>query len=208
MIYFLKKLKSNKLNKGMTYVELIVVLSIFAMISSVVMFNYGDFQSKVDMKNLASDVALEIAEAQRASLSGVMPAGKTVDSMWKPSFGVRFSLLEKGGEKNFKYFVDLDNNSEYDGLDCDGRAECLKMIEMTKNNFISSIEFFYEGSSTPTLVEDVTITFLRPSSGAVFKTSDPKIDYGAVSYFKITIDSGKKISSAIKVYASGRIQVE
>lgn len=208
MISFLKKLKLNKLNKGMTYVELIVVLSIFAMISSVVMFNYGDFQSKVDMKNLASDVALEVLGAQRASLSGVMPTGKIVSSGWKPSFGVHFSILEKGEEKNFKYFVDLDNNSEYDGLACDGKAECLKMIELARSNFISNIEFFYKGSDISTRVTDVTVTFLRPSSGAVFKTSDSKIDYGNVSYFQITIDSNKGVPGIIKIYTSGRIQVE
>ena len=49
-----------KTNRGMTYVELIVVLSIFAVLSSVAIFNYGSFQDKVDIKNLGSDIALKI----------------------------------------------------------------------------------------------------------------------------------------------------
>ena len=48
----------------MTYVELIVVLAIFAILSSVVMFNYGNFQAKVDIKNLGSDIALKIVRTQ------------------------------------------------------------------------------------------------------------------------------------------------
>ncbi|KKQ07855.1 MAG: hypothetical protein US18_C0006G0001, partial [Parcubacteria group bacterium GW2011_GWB1_36_5] len=60
----MKESKRIKKNRGMTYVELIVVLSIFAVMSSIVLFNYGEFQAKVDIKNLASDIALKIVEAQ------------------------------------------------------------------------------------------------------------------------------------------------
>ncbi|WP_146755300.1 type II secretion system protein, partial [Shigella flexneri] len=59
--------------RGMTYVELIVVLSIFATISSVVIFNYGAFQDRIDIKNLSSDIGLKIVEAQKSSLSGQLP---------------------------------------------------------------------------------------------------------------------------------------
>ena len=64
------KLKIGNYNRGMTYVELIVVLSIFSIMTSVVLFNYGAFQAKVDIKNLASDIALKIVEAQKSALSG------------------------------------------------------------------------------------------------------------------------------------------
>ena len=53
MTIFNKKIKKNA---GMTYVELIVVLSIFAVLSSVAVFNYSEFQTKVDIKNLANDL--------------------------------------------------------------------------------------------------------------------------------------------------------
>ena len=62
-----KKLQKNK---GMTYVELIVVLSIAGIIASISLFNYKDFQDRVDMKNLASDIASKIVEAQKNSISG------------------------------------------------------------------------------------------------------------------------------------------
>lgn len=202
-------MKSIKKNRGMTYVELIVVLSIFAMISSVVMFNYGDFQSKVDMKNLASDMALKIVEAQRLSLSGVIPGGRRVDPDWKPSYGVYFNLQDKGGDTKFIYFSDLDGNYEYDGLPCDGKTECLNSIEMTKTNYISSIEAFYKGEEgSPINLPDVTITYLRPSSEAVIRTSDAKIDYSSISHVQVTINSAKKVPALIKIYTSGRIEIE
>ena len=42
-----KNKKIANCQAGMNYVELIVVLSIFSLLSSVVLFNYGGFQAKV-----------------------------------------------------------------------------------------------------------------------------------------------------------------
>src|SRR3990167_3431372 len=104
----------NKLNKkikkngGMSYIELIVVLSIFSAMTSIVLFNYGDFQAKVDIKNLASDIALKVVEAQKMSLSGQFPPQPQYGAIgdpaaWKPSYGVSFDLTTP---TQFIYFVD------------------------------------------------------------------------------------------------------
>ena len=45
----------------MTYVELIVVLSIFSIMTSITIFNYNKFEAKVDIKNLNQETALHIA---------------------------------------------------------------------------------------------------------------------------------------------------
>src|SRR3989344_4815832 len=88
--------KSNKIikqNRGMSYVELIVVLSIFSVMTSVVLFNYGSFQAKVDIKNLASDIALKVVEAQKSSLSGKLLPPTHIPpnpNTWKPSYGLFF----------------------------------------------------------------------------------------------------------------------
>src|SRR3989338_9773919 len=102
------KLKASKLNRGMTYVELIVVLMIFATISSIVLFNYQEFQTKVDIKNLASDIALKIVEAQKSAISGKLSAQG--DFAPKPAYGIYFNLSPS---TNFVYFADFDNNKIY-----------------------------------------------------------------------------------------------
>ena len=53
-----------KYNRGMTLVELLVVLSIFAIISMTVAFNYSSYKSTTSTNVLAQDVALSIREAQ------------------------------------------------------------------------------------------------------------------------------------------------
>lgn len=116
MSLYKQNLNINK-NKGMSYIELIVVLSIFSVLSSVVIYNYGAFQSQVDIKSLSSDVALKIVEAQKSSLSGKLPTATPSDPQsWKPSYGVYFNVKNVkpkdplSDNKSFTYFVDLDQN--------------------------------------------------------------------------------------------------
>jgi len=217
MIFFLKNSKSNKLktishklNKGMSIVELLVVLSIFVAISGVAIFNFGNFQGQVDIRNLASDIALKTVEAQKASLSGQFPpiAQGTPALTWKPSYGIYFNTTSDN--KSFIYFVDLGaENGLYDASSCPGTGECLEQVTITKGNYISSLKVYYTDSTNASL-NDLTITFQRPNSTAVLKSSGIAVPpVPAVSYVQITISSPKSPPSTalIKVYPSGRMQV-
>jgi prepilin-type N-terminal cleavage/methylation domain-containing protein len=187
--------KKLKLNRGMTYVELIVVLSIFSVLSSVAVFNYRAFQSRVDIKNLASDITLKIVEAQKASLSGLLPQS-SVTSSWKPSYGVYFDISTP---KQFIYFVDLDNQ---------GTRETLETINITKDNSISSLGVCYQGSLDPcslTSLSDLFLTFSRPNSGAIITSSSSFTSN--INYVQITVTSPQGASSLIKLYPSGRVQI-
>ena len=181
-------------NKGMSYVELIVVLAIFATISSVVVFNYGAFQSKVDINNLASDIALQVVQAQKSSISGLLPTLTTV-SPWKPSYGVYFNIATP---KQFIYFVDLNNANGYD------TGEALNTINITKNNSISRIDS-YVGATPTQIITPLSIVFKRPDSGAVFMLSGSPLT--SVDYVQITIASPKGATAVIKLYPSGRVQI-
>jgi len=198
------KLKIGDFRRGMSYVELIVVLSIFSVISSVVIFNYGEFQAKIDIKNLAGDIALKIVEAQKSSLSGKLPSlaqQLQITSVWKPSYGLYFNIVSDN--KSFIYFTDLNNNTLYEGSDC--LDECAEKITLNKENTISSLDVLYQGDVTPHSFNDLTITFTRPSGSAVIKSASPFTS--AISYIQTTVLSPKGSTAIIKVYPSGRIQV-
>lgn len=201
--------------RGMSYVELIVVLSIFSLLSGVIIYNYQGFQSKVDIKGLANDIAIKIVDAQKTSLSGKLPQA-TFDPNWKPSYGVFFDLNSKSSSfdnKGFIYFTDLNQ----DGMiaDCtldkdgNGSAECLEKVSLTKNNLISRLDVFYQSdpnNPVPIKNGDLTITFSRPSSSAVFYSQGAKLeDVSRVEITTISPDSSSK--AVIQVYSSGRIQV-
>lgn len=211
MIYFFKKLKSYKLqaisyklNKGMTYVELIVVLSIFSVLSSVAIYNYGSFQSRVDIKNVASDIALKVVEAQKSAINGVLPISGGYTDIWKPSYGIHFDLSSKLGAFGFLYFADFNSNNNFDDSNCTG--ECLEYITITKGNYINKIESFTD--SIPTSITDtLTVIFKRPNSGAIFSYEGGRILTG-IDYVQITINSPGDAVALIKIYPSGRIEVK
>jgi len=211
------KLKIGNLNRGMTILELLVVLGIFALISTVAIFNYGTFQSKIDITNLADDIALQVVQAQNASLSGLLPAaGQQVNEIanWKPSYGVYFSSstglpdLKGADTKDFIYFVDLDDGQDYDsagGCGAPLTGECISKYTITTSNSISSLSAYYTDGTHVSLT-NATITFARPNSGAAIKSNIvfPK----TVAYLEVAITSPKgTVTSTIDLYSSGRVQI-
>lgn len=197
---------------GMTYIELIVVLSIFSIMTSVVLFDYDRFQAKVDIKNLANDIALQIVEAQKMASSGRLPT-QLVGASWRPSYGVYFDLSTFGNNKNFVYFADLDQSGNYnegDGSFCGstlGTNECIDKLGITKNYFISDLQVFYQGGSFTSLIDsNLSITFTRPNSEAIIKSTT--ILSPSISYAQIDITSPSGNPAKIKIYASGRIQID
>ena len=195
--------------KGMTYIELIVVLSIFSIMSVVVLSNYRDFNLKIEGKSLSNDIALKIVEAQKKAMSGQLLADiriTTVDP-WRPAYGLYFN---KGNNKKFIYFADIKNNSfngkgGYGGSEC-GNPEtgCLDEISINRNYFISDLIISCSGSDQK--VDDLSIVFTRPDSSA--KISSSSISCENVSNATIDFSSSSSANSSIIIYPSGRIQIK
>ncbi len=205
----LNNMKNIKKNRGMTYVELIVILSIFSSLSTVVIFNYAEFQDRVDIKNLSNDIALKVVEAQKYSTSGRIPPSPQGDVLisnptLKLSYGVYFNnpIVDN---KNFSFFTDLDASSDFDGSSCPGIGECLEKVSITKGNQISGLNIFYRENTTPDNLEDLTITFVRPSGTAIFSSTTILGD--DIDHVEISVISPKNLVATIKVYASGRVDI-
>ncbi len=193
----------------MTYVELIVVLSIFSIMSAIILFNYRGFQQKVDVKNLGSEVALKIVAAQKDAMSGKLPTPEryaliTTPATWKPAYGVYFSRASVTDTKSFMYFTDLDRDGIFLDTSCSGTNECLEKTTITKGS-ISSLDAYFKDGSTSTLTS-LTVLFTRPNSGPAFK-SNIALPVTTVSYIQITVASSGTSTAKIKVYPSGRVQV-
>lgn len=184
--------------------ELIVVLGIFFVMSGTIVFNYGEFQAKVDIKNLANEIALKIVEAQKGAIFGKFPTSAEQQSQitlaWKPSYGVYINTA--ADNKSLVFFVDLNSNNLYEGGDCTG--ECVEKITIAKGNYISGLDVFYQDSSTQSL-GNLTLSFRRPDSTALFASSPPLGPN--VSYVQITVASPKVARSTVKLYSSGRVQI-
>lgn len=211
MISFLKKIKFVDLHKGMTYIELIVVLSIFGIMSSVSIFKYADFESQVTLQNLSQDIALQVVGAQKKALSGALPnAGKAGFDFilgnpdWRTTYGIYFDL---DNNKEFISFIDVDNDNTYTPV-CpalnDPNSECIDAIKITNANFIKDI-CVYDLANNPTCgASKISISFTRPNSQAIIK------DTNGISYSKVSINVSNERSAVnriINIYSSGRVEV-
>ena len=222
-----KKWETPYRQAGMTYVELIVVLAIFAIMVSVVLFNYRDFQARVEVKSLSNDIASKIVGAQKSAMSGQLAPliqqniqGEWGVTNWKPSYGLYFSEKTPG---SFISFADLDNsaflsggiNPAYNKNDstCDGR-ECLDQININQNYQISDLNVSYEdcsGGETNTLeakVDTISIAFTRPDSKAVIQTTPVvgcPISFASINLTSINNGANK---ANILIYSSGRMELQ
>jgi type II secretory pathway pseudopilin PulG len=207
----MKKLNLKmKDNTGMTYVELIVVLGILFTMAAAVL-SQSSFQKRVEIKTLSNDIALQVVEAQKYAMSGKSPTIEQQTYLfdtfgpsynWKPSYGVYFNL--NIDTKSFKSLADLNNDNFFQ----EEQMEILSSFQITKKNYIRNLLAFYTSDPTkPQKIKDLSIVFTRPNSSPVF-VSDGGILSG-LDYIAVEIsDPTGKVTSLVKVYPSGRIQIQ
>ncbi len=201
MIFKLLKLGEIQKNRGMSYAELIVVLSIFSIVSGIAVYNHGSFQGKIDIKNLANDIALRVVEAQKSASLGKFQAGSA--ATWRPAYGVYFDLT--ANNKAFTLYADKDGGSDYDGTYSNGVCsnECLEYVQIQKNNYINSVKTFV--GITGTVRNQLNILFKRPNLS-------PQVLVGVttltVDYVEVEVKSPKGNTTAwIKIYPSGMVKI-
>ncbi|MBU3925559.1 type II secretion system GspH family protein, partial [Patescibacteria group bacterium] len=86
------------MNKGFTLLEVLITLSIFVIVASLILANYPEFQAGISLKRTSQEIALTIREAQSYSLSV-----KGFQDEYK-GYGVYF---EKFNSNSYILFSDL-----------------------------------------------------------------------------------------------------
>ncbi|MCC7436777.1 prepilin-type N-terminal cleavage/methylation domain-containing protein [Candidatus Nomurabacteria bacterium] len=212
----------NTKNKqsGITLVELMVVVAIFSVVSSVLLFKYSDFSTNVSLRNLSQDIALSIRKSQTFATS-VRNANGPGDSSY-PAYGIVFSLESQidpylPTPKRFISFADFipsgqsAPNKIYDSNGTCGSpqegAECVEAITINSGDSIVEIETDVSGIVSS---GSVHITFRRPSPDAIicYIPSGQSSCVGQASYAKIKIRSAKGLTKVISVWNTGQINVE
>ena len=208
----------SQLKKGFTILEMLMVLAIFTIITSVVIFQYGEFNSKTIMSNMAYEVALSIRQAQVYSLSVRGEAGAT---SFDNHYGVYIN--KDTSDKEIAFFIDrrADNGDDPDGicssgstncLACMDGGECLEKISLTRDITIDSIcldtsinPIEDDGTCNGDIIDDVTITFERPNPNAVIYSENVLKPNSSVAIILTTSFGNKR---AIVVRPSGQISVQ
>ncbi len=211
----MKKIASQ-FKKGFTILEMLMVLAIFGVLTAVIMFNYGEFNSRTIMTNMAYEVALNIREAQVYSL-GVR--GQVNLESFDNHYGVYFN--KTANPKEYSFFIDkMNGEEEPDGL-CDGGdiaclacagGECLSKSTLTRDVTIDQLCISTgndpvdskTGSCNGNPVESLTVTFKRPNPDAVIY-SGTTFQGNSSAGIVLTTSYGNK--RAIIIRPTGQISV-
>ncbi len=224
-------LHKKNMQQGVTLIEMIVVVAIIAMVSSVIIFNYSDFSSNVSLRNLTQDVALNIRRAQTYATS-VRPI-EALDGQSSRNFsgyGVSFGVGEYASspadpmQKQFVLFADIPEytgatpDKQYqEGQECGNplpNSECIESIGINTADKIVAICTSntpgYDLASDPTgttcqATGQVDITFIRPNLDAYIFDRQANRDS---SFAKIVFVSAKGLRHAVTVWNTGQISVQ
>ncbi len=222
MKFFIRKINKQlnqhqisgaKFDAGFTMIELMVVIFIFLVISTLVIFNYRSFNSSVSLQNLAQDIGLAIRKAQVYSTST-----KSASALF-PSYGVHFSLTGTddilGHEKAFVLFADVPTALvagmyEQSSTNCGSVSggsnpdECVEIIKITTQDKISELcaeNVCYDKNDNPR----IDISFTRPYPEAKFCVNG---SCGTVSNVTIRIESAGNLTKDVLVWSTGQIDIK
>lgn len=167
--------------KGFTLIEFVVIISIFAIMAAVALFNFAGFRSNVGLNNLAHDIALTLRQAQ---VFGWATQTASLDANGNPlryASGVYFKFDGGAFAKEFILYTKGDSipQAEYYIDDPQTLDQTVDTIKIQGPNHISDIRTAplitdLAIDQTGTIVggisvaDSVSIAFSRPHPEALF----------------------------------------
>ncbi len=177
-------------------IELLVSVSIFALINTIILAKYNQFNAGILLTDLAYEIALSVREAQVYGLG----ARETTpgSSNFNASYGAHFAYATTGA---FDLFYDLDGSGGYD----DG--ELLENKRITQGNSIADL-CVLDGSGGESCASTgglsrLDIIFTRPNPDAIINTNTNS-NYARA---RITVTSPQGGTRTVTVQRTGQISV-
>lgn len=207
--------KSGRAQAGFTLIELMVVLGIIVIISTVILVSSSRFNSAILLRSLAYQVGLSIRQAQLYGVAVVEGPVETQcarggESKFCSAFGVHF---DKNFLARYHLFADVNN----DGIDNDGYDPVERFnaqYGFTISNFCvlgtsvkcsaKSCPVQYSGC-TPSAISTMDIAFRRPNPEArITADSDPNSQYNSAF---IVVEAPGGATRSVSVSLTGQIVV-
>lgn len=226
-MYFLPRNFKKQNQKGFTLVELLVTITIFVVLTGVVLFNQSKFNSTILLTNLAYDTALTIRQAQTYGLNIKEFGGTTAAETQFVPYGVHFDL---DANKSFILFADLDytDAAKSDGIYnkpgsgdhsnpaiCQGNFGCVSRYSIKRGNFISQLcvdsktdasGIYSDGDCTMTKLD---IVFQRPNPDAFIRAGTMVVKSNPIfNDATIIIQGADGSTRKVKVQSNGLIEIK
>ncbi len=179
--------------RGFTLVELVVVMGIITVITTIALANNSRFNGTIFLSNLAYDVALSIREAQVYGLSvkELRSAGATTFDV---GYGVTFSL---SSPSSYILFTDTNSDHVYES-----GVDVIEESISFKNGYeIADLCATRSGTESCGLAT-LTIAFERPDPDASILSGGTAYDSA-----RIVIESQDGESRSVSAFSTGQISV-
>ena len=208
-----KKSLSN-CRAGFTLVELMVVITIMLIITSISFYNYTAFRSQTLISSLAYDISLAIRQAQLYGVSGrgtdasITPISATSDlSGFTYAYGVSFDAINNPTQ--FKIFADTNGDGFYTAIPSDETVQTYALQAGTK---ISSVCVTSNSvcAAADTVRGPVAILFKRPESRILVSYTSGGVTHSEVLNMTVQItvqSSDHSLSKVITISPLGQISI-
>ncbi len=204
MIQFIKN--DDRLQKGFSLIEVTIVVFFTVILTTITVYNYRNFDSGIELKNQAIEIALTIREAQVSALSSRGSDVSDPDT-FRYSYGVFFDDTHSG---SYMFFVNSIATSSFWFDDSDWSCtsasgdECIKRYDLQTGYTISDI--CIPETDCVTAQNDASVSFKRPDPEAVIRDQDGSSTN--LNSVKIELSSPKGKKKYIHVTQAGQIYVE
>ncbi len=173
---FSPKRKFKNKRGGFTLVELLVTITIFVILTGVVLFSQAKFNGTILLTNLAYDTALTIRQAQTYGIN-IKNFVNDSGNNFVP-YGVHFDLKE-GNNKSFILFADLDENGVFEGdpTSCNPADGCVYRYSIKRGNYIEKL-YINDAANPGQFIEvpepdySLDLVFTRPNPDAKITTAE------------------------------------
>jgi prepilin-type N-terminal cleavage/methylation domain-containing protein len=201
-------LKSYK--KGFSLPELIIVIAIFVIITSVALFNQGKLSSDVLLTNMAYEIGLSVREAQTY---GIGVRGDDGGTTFAGQYGAHFSVQDDTSNRQVIVYSDKDDNGVY----TPGEEKSIYSFQDRRGNRLVALcagDLNDGEACTPTsaiAVPWLDIAFKRPNPAAIIygpnaTDGSPEIKSGRAYIVLNSLDNAD--CRVVIIESTGQIRVE
>ncbi len=207
--------------KGFTLVELLISVSIFVVMTVLLIAKYGNFNQSVLLTNLIYDVALVVRTAQTFGLSVANTASQSSSASFDAAYGVDFSV-DTTDSANTKVILFTDTSPlPVDGIYTSGSDATISTYNISRG---AKVTYLCVGTETtcagtpPTAgnVKQLDVTFKRPDPTAIIcyrnlsdavSCQDPSNSANPVQYAKIVIVGTDGSPRALEIFRNGQVSI-
>ncbi len=191
--------RSTKKNTGFSLVEMIVVVAIIIVITSVLLFKQSKFSSDILVTNAAYEIALSIREAQVYGISSKQGTGGTNSNV---GYGVYLNsapsssfIIYSDSDQNYPFNFNAGNPSEY---------TTVETPTLTQGQTIKRF-CLIGGSCSDTGLAAINIGFIKPNPEALIHDNSATKFAGAIIVVSSSIGDKCRV---VRVTSIGQISVD